>query len=274
MRFFSLLWRRGPAIAVWALAVLPMLAPARAAPDWNQHDATSQIGIDHSAWTGFLSTYLTLGADGIARVRYADVTEADRRALDSYLAHLQTIEVPQLNRDEQFAFWVNLYNAATLDLILDHYPVDSIRDIKPHPFAIGPWSMDVVSVLGAPLSLDQIEHEILRGHWDEPRIHYAVNCASIGCPNLKPTAWQGETLDQDLSAAARSYINHPRGARVVDGKLVVSKIYKWFDEDFGGTAQGILAHLKLYAAGDLAADLEPISKIDEYEYDWSLNAAQ
>ncbi len=135
----------------------------------------------------------------------------------------------------------------------------------------GPWGKKLVAVEGETLSLDDIEHRILRPIWRDPRIHYGVNCASIGCPNLIATAYTAENMDSLLTENARAYVNHPRGAVVEDGALTVSKIYSWFDEDFGGNEAGVIAHLRDYAGPELLARLRDIDDVADYEYDWALN---
>ena len=174
------------------------------------------------------------------------------------------------------AYWINLYNALTVDTVLNHYPVGSIRDISISPglFNRGPWDRKLVTVEGQALSLNDIEHRILRPIWHDPRIHYAVNCASLGCPNLANTAYDGSHLDAMLDAAARAYVNNPRGAAVHDGKLTVSSIYRWYEADFGSTDAGVIAHLKRYAEPPLAAALNGISAIADDHYDWRLNDAR
>ena len=242
-----------------------------AEPDWSIHNESSTIKVDHSKWSEILGRYIVEGEDGLNRFGYGTVSTADKQLLDSYIADLSTTDVQSLNRDEQFAYWVNLYNAVTIQLILDNYPVDSIRDIKPSLLSIGPWGMKLVNVAGEDLTLDNIEHDILRGLWRDPRIHYAVNCASIGCPNLMNTAYDSNSLEEALDANARAYINHPRGARVADDKLVVSTIYKWFREDFGDSQQGVIEHLSQYAEPRLAEQLRGRTKINGHDYDWALN---
>ena len=154
-------------------------------------------------------------------------------------------------------------------LVLTHYPVDSIRDIA------SPWKQAVVTVNNVSLSLNDIEHRIIRAIFNEPRIHYAVNCASIGCPNLADMAYTAETLEEMLESAAREYINHPRGVSVDnDGDITVSKIYGWFKEDFGKSEKRILQHINQYADDGLRARLNQVDDdIDDYAYDWSLNGA-
>ena len=125
---------------------------------------------------------------------------------------------------------------------------------------------------GEKVSLDDIEHGILREQWDEPRVHYAVNCASYGCPNLMAEALEAGTLDEQLDAGARAYINHARGVTIrKNGTLQVSTIYKWFDEDFGGSKSKVVEHLLEYAEPALADQIRANPKITKYEYDWSLN---
>ncbi|MCZ6729312.1 MAG: DUF547 domain-containing protein, partial [SAR324 cluster bacterium] len=106
-----------------------------------------------------------------------------------------------------------------------------------------------------------------------PRIHYALNCAAVGCPNLQPVPFTAENSDPLLESAARQFINDPRGAHVRDGRLTVSKIYNWFAADFGGSEAGVIAHIFPYAAPALRAALQEARGIDRYEYDWRLNGA-
>lgn len=124
------------------------------------------------------------------------------------------------------------------------------------------------------MSLDDIEHETMRPTFRDPRVHYAVNCASIGCPNLWPRAWRATTLERQLDAAAAAFVNHPRGVTVLpDGRLRTSSIYSWFREDFGGSEAGVVAHLRRYAAAPLAARLTERTAIAGDSYDWALNNA-
>ena len=268
-------------MAAAALAGFPGMAlagpPSKLWPRWQAHDPNSTTRVDHGAWTQMLERRLTPGRDGVNYVDYAGWSgSADRERLAAYLNELQSTDVDRLNRAEQFAYWANFYNAGTIQVILDHYPVSSIRDIDISPglFANGPWGAKLFTVLGEPLSLDDIEHRIMRPIWRDPRIHYAVNCAAIGCPNLVPQAFTADSLPKMLEANARSYINHPRGVALVDGDLVVSSIYRWFREDFGNSERGVLAHLSQYAGENTQALLQGRRGINAYRYDWALNDAR
>lgn len=243
---------------------------------WQRHDPGSIRTVDHTPWARFLARYRTVDADAVVRVRYAGVAPADRAALAQYIAQLQGTDVDTLNRPEQFAYWVNLYNAVTVRIVLDRYPVASIRDINLGAglFERGPWGAKLVTVKGERLSLDDIEHRILRPLWRDPRIHYVANCASIGCPDLPARPLTGATAEAMLEDAARAYINHPRGVSLRGGRVVASSIYRWYKEDYGGNERTVLAHLRRYAAPALAAQLAGASEIDSYDYDWRLNDAR
>lgn len=241
-------------------------------PRWQGHDPQSQIRVDHSAWARFLVKYLVIGKpEAVNLVRYGAVTPADKQSLEGYLAALAAIPVTQLNRSEQKAYWINLYNALTVKTVLDHFPVKSIREIKSGWLSPGPWDLKLVKVEGVELSLNDLEHRILRPIWQDNRVHYAVNCASLGCPNLQPEPFTSENSEELLERGARQYVNHPRGVRLEQGRLVLSSIYDWFDSDFGGSETALRAHLETFAAPELAANLKTYRGSITYQYDWDLN---
>ena len=229
---------------------------------------------EYATYDAFLARYRHTTNGGMAHVRYDAVTDTDRAALETFLIQMQRVDPATLDRDQQLAYWINLYNAQTIRVILDHYPVDSIRDIGDGLLGLGPWADTTLRVNGSALSLNDIEHGIVRPVFEDPRIHYALNCAATGCPNLAPQAWRAATLDAQLDAAEHAYVHDPRGVTIgADGKVTVSKIFGWFREDFGGTEASVLAHLKDHADPALRAALEARGRIDSYAYDWSLNDA-
>ena len=229
---------------------------------------------DHAAFDALLVKFARGSRDGIVRIDYAawKRSAADLTSLRRYIDRLAAADPLKLSRDEQFAFWANLYNALTLDVVLAAYPIASIWQIRPTFLSFGPWKKVVVRVAGVDLSLNAIEQDILRKGWRDPRVHYAVNCASISCPNLPLRAWRGAGLSPDLDAAARAYINHPRGVRFEGEALVVSSIYKWYATDFGGSDAAVIRHLARFAAEPLGKRLETTGRISRDSYDWSLNA--
>ena len=265
------------AIACVALASNITGVQADVAADFAKFSAGSKQTIDHSAWNKLLQTYVVPGADGLNRVRYAAFKAEGQTALKAYIKTLEAVDVASLDKPEQFAFWANLYNAKTIDIVLDKYPVKSIKDISLGGGVVaaitgGPWKANVLNVGGKALSLDSIEHGILRGTFKDPRVHFSVNCASVGCPNLGNEALTGTNLEAKLDAGAKAYVNHPRGFKVENGALKASSIYDWFKADFGGP-EGVVRHARKYASGTLKQELESITAVDSFGYDWSLNDA-
>jgi len=212
----------------------------------------------------FLSKYVS-SVNGINLVAYDTVTPQDRAKLRNYIETLSAINIEALPRDAEMATWFNLYNAKTIELILENYPTKSIRKIS------NPWKKDRLVVNGKKMSLDDIEHGTVRKKYDEPRVHYAFNCASIGCPNIKASAWEASTLEADLAQASRDFIASDRGVSVEGNKIIASSIFKWYKKDFGGNEAGILAHLRQYASGSKKAALDATNNINKYDYDWDLN---
>ena len=254
-----------------------LFAPdAEAIPGWDAHDPASTLQVDHGPWAALLQKLHVTDEAGVARLRYGAAAVEDRANLDAYLARLAATPVAKLNRPEQFAYWTNLYNAETIRTVLAHYPVRSIQDIDTSPglFSSGPWKAKTIRVGDASLSLDDVEHGILRPYFPDPRIHYAVNCAAIGCPNLRNEPFLAARLEQQLEEQAAAYVNDSRGVSFDrEGRLVVSRIYAWFCEDFGDTEAGVLAHIRQYARPNLQRRLRGVSRIEDARYDWALNDA-
>ena len=278
--------RRGAAFRIALLLLLPPqfvafpAAPAAAAPAadpwpfWASSDPVATERVEHGFWDGFLKKYVvTDDPSGIHRVRYAAVAPEDRKALEGYLRELERVEVTRLERSVQKAYWINLYNALTVKIVLEHFPVESIRDINISPglFSRGPWGAKLLTIQGQGVSLDDIEHRILRPLWKDSRVHYAVNCASLGCPNLRPEAFTPENTEALLEKGAREYVNHPRGVRLGGDRLHLSSIYSWFRADFGDSWEGVLLHLRKYADPDLRKGLTDFKGSVDYGYDWRIN---
>ncbi len=161
---------------------------------WQKHDPGSAQKIDHSAWDGFLKKFVVVSdPSGINRVRYQAVAAVDFKSLQDYLRSMQAVAISNYNRNEQKAFWINVYNALTIDVVLSRFPVVSIRtiNISPELLAQGPWGAKLFIVEGEKLSLDDIEHRILRPIWKDNRVHYAVNAAGLGFPQSSTAGFHG-----------------------------------------------------------------------------------
>ena len=224
-------------------------------------------------WAQVLAKFTSLDPQNLVRFDYGalQASKADTALLANYIEELSQEKPSAMPRNEAMAYWANLYNALTVQVVAQNYPVKSIRNIKSGRRK-GPWKRKLVNVEGKDLTLDNIEHDIMRPTYKTPLVHYMVNCASLGCPNLKTSPWQAETLEADMEAAARAYINSSRGVVFNKNKVQASRIYRWFKKDFGNSESGVLAHLMKYADADLQTRLKDRSKIDKYGYDWALNA--
>ncbi|MBW3697200.1 DUF547 domain-containing protein [Vibrio sp. T187] len=256
---------------VWlTLLLLPFSAFSAPKSDlwayWDQHSSDSTQTISHIEWQSFLNKYLISKGENTL-IRYSNVSESDKQALKSYIKTSAQLDPLAYSKAEQYAYWVNLYNALTVDLILDAYPIKSITKLG-GLFSFGPWGDEVININGKDLTLNDIEHRILRPIWNDPRTHYAVNCASLGCPNLQSQAFTANNTQALLEQAAQEFVNSKKGVNISNGRLELSSIYEWFIDDFGSQPQ-LLQHLESYRK-------EPITfkgKI-KYDYDWSLNQAQ
>lgn len=264
------------AAALMGLFML-MAGPAVAAPKaeaiarWQKSGAGATV--DYGAWNSFLKRYGSRAADGRTVFAYARVSDADKNAFYAVVNRLEAVDVDQLNKQQQLAYWINLYNAATVEVVLRAYPVSSILYIRDGLLPKGPWDRKVVTVKGQQLSLNNIEHGILRPIFKDPRVHFAVNCASFGCPNLALEAYEPGSLNAQLDAGARGYVNDPRGFVVKGNSLVASQIFDWYGGDFGGPT-GVLAFARRFATPQTARALGSRTAINSYAYDWSLNEAK
>lgn len=237
---------------------------------WQTSNENNSNVVEHDVWGKLLAKYLSQNVEkGVREFSYQQVSQQDKKVLREYIHYLQTVDPRNYRKDEQLAYWANLYNAQTINLILTHYPVETIKDIGDG--FTGPWNQKHLSVAGQSLTLNQIEHGILRALWQDKRIHYVVNCASIGCPDLPAQPLSGMNIDQQLDRAATRFINQHKGVNFDNGILQLSSIYNWFLRDFGGSEQALLEHLKQYAKPALAAQLETFSDNIEYDYNWKLN---
>ena len=244
--------------------------------------AAQEFDQTHSLYNGLLKVYVAKG-----KVDYAAL-KAEPQVLDQYLALLAGVPEKQFaswDEARQLAFLFNLYNAATLRLIRDHYPVQSIKDIG-GGFQ-GPWDQPVIELFGKHITLNWLEHDLLRKHYNEPRLHMALVCAANGCPPLRSEAYTAEHLQEQLDDQARELLADPGKFRIDRDKNIVyfSSIFKWYGDDFKSrympstgfagldqTQSAVANFCAGYLAGPdrayLAAGGYAVRFLD---YDWSLN---
>ncbi len=221
-------------------------------------------GVDHSLYAELLNKYIKNGV-----VIYQGFKNEESK-LNAYLKVLEGVNGKTLDRNEQFAFYVNAYNAWTIKLILSGYPgLKSIKDLATWPDS--PWKKKICRIDGDMITLDHIEHQILRPGFKDPRVHFAINCASKSCPPLMSKPFTGKDLNRQLDDVTQKFINDTNRNKLEGKKLFVSKIFKWFGDDFNNE---IIDFFIKYAEKDLKENLEKRRtkiKIKYLDYDWSLN---
>lgn len=254
-------YRRHMLLCVFAISLVSApLAAQAACPDFDH---------DHAAWTRILGKYVS--DQGL--VDYKGLIKEDKKALNGYIDSLEACsksEFSEWTREQQMAFLINAYNAYTIKTIVDNYPVKSIRSIGFVPGSIFRKKQFNLPVLGKEIALDTIEHENLRPKYKDPRVHFAVNCASASCPQLRNEAYTGEKLDAQLDEQGKFFLGDKSKNRLKGDVAELSMIFKWFAEDFkkeGGAAK----FAAQFAEGDLKTALESNPKIEYLTYDWSLN---
>jgi len=222
----------------------------------------------HMPWDRLLHAYVK---GGVVQYTALKNRPEDLVKFNGYLGALAKQDISRYSRDEQLAFWINAYNAFTVKLILNHYPLKSIKDIKK------PWNQKIWKAGGETISLDIIEHKKLREDLKEPRIHFAIVCASIGCPHLDNKAFLSETVQKHLDERARSFFTHQNNFRLQNKNnmitIRISKIFKWFGGDFGKSDDEKLMFIRKFLAPKDAEDIKHAKKVKlQYlPYDWSLN---
>lgn len=263
--------------AIWLMLFLLASPNVSAVPDkelwvyWDEEKKASKTVVDHSLWQDFLDKYVKFSnARNMYMVEYGRVKKADKDSLRKYLNTLAVTDPRTLYKKEQLAYWINLYNALTVDLILKYYPVKSITKLGKGWFRLGPWRDNLISINGKSISLHDIEHRILRPIWEDPKVHYALNCASIGCPDLLPEAYSALKLDYQLEKAGDRFVNQKKGVNFIGGRMMLSKIFEWYEDDFEGE-KGVQKELLEHAQGDLKKKIETYKGRISYSYDWQLN---
>ncbi len=231
----------------------------------GEGQSSAQQPPSHQLFTHLLQKYVL--EDG---VNYAGLQQ-DSLALVEYLNDLSS-HAPDKNswsKEEQLAYWINAYNAFTLKLIIDNYPVESITDLHPTlyiPLVNTVWHKKFFTIGGVPSSLDYIEHEVLRKQFDEPRIHFAINCASFSCPPLRAEAFEANTINQQLEEQAQLFINDSKRNQLAENQIGISKIFSWFKGDFVKNGS-IIEYLNQYSN----IEIKPDAKIIFLPYNWALN---
>ena len=256
-------------LSLLAAGALTMTAAAWATPmpaHAARRAAVAAPAISHAAFDKLLKKYV----NDKGLVDYKGF-KADQTAFNQYLDLLsKNAPASSWSKQEQMAYWINAYNAYTIRLILDHYPVQSIKDIGSKikiPFVTTPWAIKFFSIGSEKMSLDNIEHGTLRKKYDDPRIHFALVCASISCPRLRNEAYSAAKLDDQLDDQARDFLNNPAKNKISKSGAQLSKYFDWYKGDWSQNGQSVAKWVNKYSTTKMA-DNTPVSYLD---YNWKLN---
>jgi hypothetical protein len=232
---------------------------------------------DYKVWGDLLSKYY----DPARGMNYKALKAQDKNTLDGLRRQMATVDVQSLSRPDQLAYWINLYNISVVGIVVDHYPVESIRDLSTDPIVrLNVFKKDSVQTKKGAVSLNDIENDRIRSGFKDPRIHFAINCAAKSCPPIRPEPYVGSQIDQQLDNQAYKFLNGPNGVRVEkkSGELVLhtTKIMDWFGEDFDKWAGGVRGFLIRHVSPDKRKQIEAAGNQIDIEFDdysWKLNDA-
>ena len=223
--------------------------------------------ISHNIWNGLLTKHVSEEGN----VNYKGFIE-DKETFDQYLELLQNNHpnTDNWSENERLAYWINAYNAFTVKIVVDNYPVKSIKKIGGFlPFINSVWDKQFIKIEGQKYDLNNLEHSILRTEFNEPRIHFAINCASVSCPQLRNEAYTADKIEDQLNQAAYLFINDSTKNKITSSHLEISKIFSWFQGDFTKSLgpAGIMAYISRYTETEINRD----ATVAYMDYDWNLN---
>ena len=258
------------ALLLFLLQSETVLGKSPLGQNWPTGQQVSMYAIDHSAFDRLLNKYVD--HDGFVDYRTWYRQRADRQTLRGYLSELSRASVTKsAKRDAKLAFWINAYNAVTLEGIMQEYPTDSIRNHTARVFGYNIWKELPLIVAGRQYSLEQIEHQILR-KMSEPRIHFAIVCASVSCPRLRNEAYTADKLQKQLAGNATDFFSRRNNFRISDGTMYVSSILNWFADDFGNSQATRFTYLQKYLpVSTRTIAVRPETQVHYLDYDWNLN---
>jgi hypothetical protein len=251
-----------------AIVVPPAAALAAAAP---------APAPDYAAWNDLLARYY----DPAKGMNYRGLKAQGAQALAGLRQRMAEVDPAALPRPDQLAYWINLYNISVVSVVVDHYPVESIRDISTDPIIrLNVFKKPSVKVKGGAISLNDVENDKIREGFKDPRIHFAINCAAESCPPIRSEAYAGARINEQLDDQARKFLNGPHGVHLgKDGDTLVvhtTKVMDWFGEDFDKWGGGRLAFIEKHVPADKASQIEKAGKDVKLAYDsysWKLNDA-
>ncbi len=260
------------AVLVSLMSVVLQPSTVNAAPKakeiafWNDSEEQSALDLDHSRYDRFLKKYVRAGhPSGINRFDYESVTEADRQELEEYLNYAQQMDPRQFSKARQKAYWLNLYNATLIREVLNKGAENSVKEL-----GRGLWRANRLYITMQKVSLDDIEHGILRPIFKDPRVHFSLVAGTIGSASILPQAFTAENVESLLDQNTKEFLNHSRGVSFDNDKLVLSSIFKWYKNDFGGNLDTVKRFLIQYLDSSSASRVVRAGSV-RYDYEWALN---
>ncbi len=238
---------------------------------WAKSNESNRDTVNHRQWNELLSTHVVNTGQGVNRFRYGSVDKNEQKRLSDYIAYLAKIDPRDYSRDEQKAYWLNLYNALNVKLISENYPIKSIRDIGNKMAGSSLLTKPLIQVADNPLSLNDIENRILRPIWKDHTIHFGLNCANMTCPGLLPKAFTGKNVTSLLKQSGRDFINKQNGVTLKNGKLTAAGVFGQYRSDFATDDKMMLKVFAHYADDRLALYLLGFKGEINYVHDYSLN---
>lgn len=241
---------------------------------WDDFEDESDMSLNHAPWQEILDVYLNdQHPSGINRFDYERVSDQDYSKLEAYLAYLQRFDPRQFNRDEAKAYWINLYNARVVELVVSaskSESFDSIRELRSGMFSAGPWKREVFVVNLQSMTLDDVQHGVIRPLWKDHRTHFVLTKASLGGANLPKTAFTRDNIEELLQIAEKQYLSHPRAVRVDGDRIILSSLFNWYADDFAEDSALFLEYLRSNVPANLVTPLS-VAGGTRFEYDWDLN---
>ncbi|WP_438952404.1 DUF547 domain-containing protein [Porticoccus sp.] len=238
---------------------------------WAKSNEYNRDTVDHRQWNQLLGTHVVNTGQGVNRFRYGSVGKTEQKHLSDYIASLTKIDPRNYSRAEQKAYWLNLYNALTVKLIAENYPIKSIKDIDNQKSGGSLLNKPLIQVADKPVSLSDIENRILRPIWKDHTIHFGLNCADMTCPGLLPQAFTGKNVQSLLKQSGRDFINKQNGVTLKNGKLTAAGIFSQYRSDFAKDDKTMLKVFAHYADDRLALYLLGFQGQIDYIHDYSLN---
>lgn len=234
---------------------------------WDDSEEQSGLGIDYTEWDALLSKFvITNHPSKLNRFDYDSLQASDKAVLDGFIDYMEQMDPRQLTKLRQKAYWINLFNAALIQEVLESKPEESIKDISGNL-----WKRKRLYIAMQKMSLDDIEHGVLRPIFKDPRIHFSLVAGTVSSANLLPEAFTSDNIEVLLEQNTKEFISHSRGvSKAKNGRLVLSRIFSWYQADFGGDFGEVKRFIKPY----LPEALKPLlidAKKAKYQYDWAIN---